>query len=200
MMARVVQTHTRTTLRTSNFPQWCLEWWKQQRRSPQPPRPSPPPRPRGGFYEDAHTALEERHRRREEIANGDGGVPHSATTIRGVFGRQLRRAWPYTAIVRKPGHKWRKPGVPSGDIAASATVALGRYGPEDALLMCEYWVEKVAFLFFFNQHEGMDFTFTDVILASVPEKPAFQALRTGAVGHTARCVQELLALRPMKAP
>ena len=46
----------------------------------------------------------------------------------------------------------------------------------------------------------MDFTFTGDTLASVPETPAFQPLRTGAVSHTARRVQELLALQAMRPP
>ena len=58
----------------------------------------------------------------------------------------------------------------------------------------------MSYLFFFSQDEGMDFTLTDDILASVPETLAFQALRTWAVGHAARHVQELLALRPMRSP
>ena len=81
--------------------------------------------------------------------------------------------------------------------AASATFALGRHGPEDALLLCEYWVENMTYLFFFSRDEGIDFTFTDNFLASVPETPALQALRTRAVGHTARRAHELLALRPI---
>ena len=55
-------------------------------------------------------------------------------------------------------------------------------------------------LFFFSQDGGIKITFTDDILASVPETLAFQALHTIAVGHTPRRVQELLALRPLRNP
>ena len=144
--------------------------------------------------------LEEFRRRREEIASGDDGVRHFATTVRGRVWTAATKGVAFDSYRAEARTHEAKAWSAFWGLAASATFALGRYGPEDAFLVCKYWVEKMSYLVFFSQDEGMDFTFTDDILASIPETLAFQALRTGAVGHAARRLLELLALRPMRNP
>ena len=139
--------------------EWCSEWWKQQWRSPQPARPSVPRRPRRGVLRGCtHSAGGAPPR--EGIASGDDGVHHGS---RGCLdGSNEGRG------LRQPSCGTRSESLECGQGIRPRSRLVGM-----ALRMP-----------LSSQDEGMDFTFTDDIVAS------------GAVGHTARRVQEL-ALRPM---
>ena len=86
-------------------------------------------------------------------------------------------------------HKRRRTGVPSGDLQPRPRSRLVGMALMMPCLCAEYWVEKMSYLFF-TQDEGMDFAFTDDILALGPRDACFRGVaHQSSRSHSPTCAR-----------
>ena len=151
------------------------------------------------FEVDAETVLEDLTLRREEIDRADDGVQHFALGVRGGAWTAAHKGVAFDSYRAEAKTREAKAWTATWSFAASATFSLARFGHEDALTLCEFWVDKMKYLFALSREGGPEFVFDDVLLDSFPEPLAARELRARAAGHTARRLEELTDLRPVRA-
>ena len=151
------------------------------------------------FEVDAETVLEDLTLRREEIDRADDGVQHFALGVRGGAWTAAHKGVAFDSYRAEAKTREAKAWTATWSFAASATFSLARFGHEDALTLCEFWVDKMKYLFALSREGGPEFVFDDVLLDSFPEPLAARELRARAAGHTARRLEGLTDLRPVRA-